>query len=60
MSMGKRLLLTVLAMLVFSYIAGIFWKNTFNTLMPSYLAGIIGGLIALPVWEMLKPKAPKT
>jgi hypothetical protein len=54
MAFGKRLLITLLAMLAASYVGGLIWKNTFNSLMPSYLAGIIGGLTALPVWEMLK------
>jgi hypothetical protein len=54
MTFGKRLLITLLAMLAASYVAGLIWKNTFNSLMPSYLAGIIGGLTALPVWELLK------
>jgi Na+/glutamate symporter len=56
MPFWKRLLITVIAMLVASYIAGLLWKNTFNSLIPSYLAGIIGGLIALPVWEWVRPK----
>ena len=60
MSLGKRLLITLLAMLAASYIAGLFWKNTFNTFIPSYLAGVIGGLTALPVWELLKQVKPKT
>lgn len=56
MPFWKRLLITIIAMLVASYIAGLLWKNTFNTLIPSYLAGIVGGLLALPVWEWLRPK----
>lgn len=56
MPFWKRLLITVIAMLVASYVAGLIWKNTFNSLIPSYLAGIIGGLMALPVWEWLRPK----
>jgi hypothetical protein len=54
MTFGKRLLITFLTLLAASYIAGLLWKNTFNSLIPSYLGGIIGGLTALPVWEMLK------
>jgi hypothetical protein len=27
--------------------------------MPSYLSGIVGGLTALPVWEILKKFKPK-
>jgi uncharacterized membrane protein YeaQ/YmgE (transglycosylase-associated protein family) len=59
MTFWTRLLITVIAMLVASYVAGLIWKNTFNSFIPSYLAGIIGGLIALPVWELLKPGASK-
>ena len=55
MPFWKRLLITVIAMLAASYVAGLVWKNTFNSLIPSYLAGIIGGIIALPVWELLRP-----
>lgn len=60
MSFGKRFLITLLAMLAASYFAGMIWQNTFNTIIPSYLAGVIGGLIALPVWEILKRVKPKT
>ncbi len=59
MSFWKRLLITILAMLAASFVAGLLWKNTFNTLIPSYLAGITGGLIALPVWELLRKLGPK-
>ena len=59
MSLGKRLFITLLAMLAASYVVGLIWKNTFNSLIPSYLAGVIGGLSALPVWEMLKQVGSK-
>ena len=41
-------------MLAASFILGVFWRSVFNVPLPSYLAGIIGGLTALPVWEILK------
>jgi hypothetical protein len=59
MTFWTRLLITIIAMLVASYFIGLLWTNTFNSLMPSYLAGIVGGLIALPVWELLKPSGSK-
>ena len=59
MAFWKRLLLTVIAMLAASFIAGIIWRSLFNMIMPSYLAGFIGGLTALPVWEFLKRMKPK-
>jgi len=56
----QRLLITVVIMLVTSFVAGIIWRSLFNMVMPSYLAGIIGGLTALPVWELLRRIKPKT
>ena len=56
----QRLLVTVIIMLVTSFVTGIIWRSLFNMVMPSYLAGIIGGLTALPVWEFLKRIKPKT
>lgn len=56
----QRLLITVVIMLVTSFVAGIIWRSLFSMLMPSYLAGIIGGLTALPVWELLRRIKPKT
>jgi hypothetical protein len=50
----QRFLITVVAMLVASFIVGIIWRSIFNMIIPSYLAGCIGGLTALPVWEFLK------
>ena len=60
MAFWQRLLITVVIMLVTSFVAGIIWRSQFNMVMPSYLAGIIGGLTALPVWELLRRIKPKT
>jgi len=60
MAFWKKLLITILAMLAVSFIAAQIWKSTFNTIMPSYLGGIIGGLTALPVWELLRRVGPKS
>jgi uncharacterized YccA/Bax inhibitor family protein len=54
MAFWKRLVITVLAMLVVSFILGYIWRSAFNVAMPSYLAGFVGGLTALPIWEFLK------
>ena len=50
----KRLVITVIAMLAASFILGYIWRSIFNMVMPSYLAGFISGLTALPIWEFLK------
>ena len=59
MPFWQRLIVTVVAMLVASFVVGIIWQALFTANIPSYLAGIIGGLAALPVWEFLKRIKPK-
>jgi Na+/glutamate symporter len=55
----QRLLLTIAAMLATSWIAGFLWSSIFSFVLPSYVAGMIGGLAALPCWELLKRIRPK-
>ena len=55
----QRLLLTIVAMLAASWIGGLLWNFLFSFALPSFLAGIIGGLTALPCWELLKRFRPK-
>lgn len=52
----KRLLITIFVMLVTSFIAGLLWRHLlgFASELPSYVAGLIGGMAALPTWEILK------
>ena len=59
MPFWQRLLITVMVMLASSFIVGAIWRVLFTIGMPSYLAGSIGGLTALPVWEFLKRIKPK-
>jgi|307.fasta_scaffold1886696_1 hypothetical protein len=54
----QRLLLTIAAMLVASWIAGLLWRSIFSFSLPSYAAGMVGGLAGLPCWELLKRFRP--
>ena len=54
MPFWQRLLITAIAMLTVSFLAGLLCQSIFNVGLPSYAAGIIGGLTALPLWEFLK------
>jgi glucose-6-phosphate-specific signal transduction histidine kinase len=54
MPFWQRLLLTLATMLVTSFLAGLLWRWLFNADIPSYLSGVVGGVTALPVWELLK------
>lgn len=60
MPFWQRLIITVVAMLAASFLAGLLWQGILNFALPSYVAGIIGGLTALPIWEFLKRIRPKS
>lgn len=55
----QRLLATVLAMLASSFILSIIWRSVLSFDMPPYLGGAVGGLVALPLWALLKRIRPK-
>jgi glucose-6-phosphate-specific signal transduction histidine kinase len=59
MPFWQRLLITLVAMVAASFLAGLIWYWIFGIDLPSYLGGVIGGLTALPVWELLKRIQPK-
>jgi hypothetical protein len=60
MVLWQRLIVTLIAMVVTSLMVGYIWWQIFGFELPSYLAGMVGGLTALPVWEFLKRIRPKT
>jgi Na+/glutamate symporter len=59
MALWKRLLFTLLAMLVASFLSGVVWQHLFNVALPSYVGGLVGGMVAIPVWEFLRRVAPR-
>jgi hypothetical protein len=60
MALWQRLLVTLIAMAAASLIVGMIWRALFSFELPSYVAGVIGGLTAVPVWEFLKRIGPRT
>lgn len=54
MPFWQRLILTIVAIVVVSLIAGLIWHRLLGFSLPSYLGGVIGGLTAVPMWEFLK------
>ena len=54
----QRLLVTIAVMLAASYVAGLAWQWLSGFALPAYLAGAVGGLAALPVWDLLKRIRP--
>ena len=59
MPLWQRLLITLAAMLAASYLVGLLWHWLFSADIPSYLSGAVGGLTALPSWELLQRIRPK-
>ena len=59
MPFWQRLLITLAAMLIVSFIIGFIWHRLFGFDLPDYAAGVVGGLTALPLWEFLKRVKPK-
>ena len=59
MALWQRLVLTIAAIVVASIIVSIIWYKLFGFGLPSYLGGMIGGLTAVPVWELLKRVDPE-
>ena len=54
----QRLLITIGAMLLTSYLAGLLCQVILGFPIPSYIAGLVGGLAALPTWDFLKRVRP--
>jgi len=54
MAFWQRFLITLAAMLVASFIIGLVWHRLSGFSMPDYVAGVVGGFTALPLWEFLK------
>lgn len=55
----QRLTITVVAMLIASFVVSLVWESLLGFPMPGYAAGLVGGLSALPVWEVVKRIRPK-
>lgn len=54
MKLWPKIIITLVAMLIASFVAGRLWFMAFDVVMPSYLAGMVGGVVAIPVWELLR------
>ncbi len=59
MGFWQRLAITILVVLAFSGLLHIAWRALLGFPMPAYLAGLLGGLVALPVWEYLQLRRQK-
>jgi hypothetical protein len=59
MLLWQRLLVTLLAMAAASLIVGLIWQAPFGLELPSYVAGVVRGITAVPTWEFLTDSAQR-
>ena len=59
MPFWQRSLVLVVAMMAVSYVFGLIWQSVFGFNLPDYVSGIVGGLTAVPLWDLLKKTKPK-
>ncbi len=53
MKLWQRLVATLLAIILMSFVITALWRNLFDAQLPSYVAGIGGGMIGVLVWSFL-------
>src|SRR5262249_34128817 len=59
MPLWQRLLITLGIMLLASYLVGLLWHWLFNSDIPRYLSGAVGGLTPFRSWESRRRIRPK-
>ena len=59
MPFWQRSLITLVAMMAISFLVGLLWNSLFGFNLPSYVSGVVGGLTAVPLWDLLKRIKPK-
>jgi len=59
MPFWQRFLVLVVAMLAVSYVFALIWQSVLGFSLPGYVSGVVGGLIAVPLWDLLKKAKPK-
>ena len=59
MPFWQRLLILLIAIFAVSFLVDLLWQTLFGFALPTYVTGVVGGLTAVPVWDLLKRIKPK-
>jgi len=59
MPFWQRSLILLVAVMAVSFIVGILWHSVFGFNLPTYVSGVIGGLSAVLIWDLLKKTKAK-
>ena len=54
MPFWQRFLILLVAILLVGFLVDLIWHNIFGFALPAYVTGVIGGLTAVPLWDLLK------
>jgi hypothetical protein len=54
MPFWQRLLILILAILLVSFLFDLLWNYFIGFTLPAYVTGVVGGLAAVPIWDLLK------
>ena len=59
MPFWQRSLVLLAAMIGVSFIFDIIWHSFTGFRLPGYVIGVVGGLTAVPLWDLLKRIKPR-
>jgi len=59
MPFWQRSLVLLASVIGVSVVVGVIWNSLFGFSLPAYASGVIGGLTAVPLWDILKRVKPK-
>jgi cytochrome b subunit of formate dehydrogenase len=59
MPFWQRSLILLAAVMAVSFIVGIIWHSLLGFYLPGYISGVVGGLSAVLIWDLLKKAKPK-
>ena len=54
MKLWQKITISSVAMLAASFAAGRSWLMALDFVISGYLAGVAGGITAIPVWELMR------
>lgn len=60
MPLWQRSLITLISIVVVSWAVITLLEPLIGFRLPAYVAGVIGGIVGVPVWELLRRVQPKS
>lgn len=58
MPIWQRIIITAIIVIAAGFLIGLVWEALFGFTLPPFLAGAVGGMVALPTWHFLRRVRP--